>query len=63
MASVYLHIQSAFRKIALAALKQKGCRLTKEEVFAISIHHAIPEAVGDYEEWEFDEDGGIINTL
>ena len=60
MASVFLHIQSAFRKINLAALKQKSCRLTKEEVFAISIHHAISEAIGDYEMWEFDEDGQLI---
>lgn len=60
MASVFLHIQSAFRKINDASLKNKGCRLTKEEVFAISIHHAIPDAIGNYEAWKFDKYDELI---
>lgn len=63
MASVFLHIQSAFTKIYKADLKNKGCRLTKEECHAIGLHHAIPEAIGDYDEWEFDEDGDIITEI
>lgn len=60
MKSAYFYIRSAFRKIDAASIKKKGCKLTKEEVFAISIHHAIPDAVGDYEEWIFDEDGQLL---
>ncbi len=63
MPSVYLHIQAAFTKINNASLKDKGCRLTKEEVQAISLHHAIPEAIGDYDDWEFDEEGNILTEI
>ncbi len=63
MASQYFYIQSAFIKIHEAGLKNKGCKLTKEEVNAINLHHAIPEAIGDYEEWEFDENGYLKEDL
>ena len=60
MKSAFFYIQSAFKKINNASMKNKGCKLTKDEVFAISIHHAIPDAIGDYEEWVFDENGELI---
>ena len=60
MPCVSFYIRSAFQKLDKAALKRKGCKLTKEEVSAISIHHAIPEAVGDYDQWKFDDNNDLI---
>ena len=63
MASAYWYIQSAFTKILNATLKEKGCYLTKEECSAIQSHHAIPDAIGNYEMWEFDENGEIRSDI
>lgn len=54
------YIQSAFRKIDNASLREKGCRLTFDECRAITLHHAIPDAIGDYDQWEFDSNGELI---
>lgn len=56
------YIQSAFRKISMAGLKKKGgCRLTLEECIAISNHCGLHEGIGNYDEWEFDEDGEHVD--
>lgn len=63
MPSVYFYIQSAFRKLAKSQNKNKSCLLTKEEVRAIALHHAIPDAIGDFDAWEFDENGEILTEI
>jgi len=60
MSSIFKHIQSAFRKISNADFKKRGCRLSADEVRAICMHHAIPDAIGDYEKWEFDSNGDLL---
>lgn len=63
MSSLLKHIQSAFRKIEHANIKDKGCRLSSDEVRVISMHHSLPDAIGDYDEWMFDaEDNPIEKT-
>ena len=47
--SIYFYIKSAFEKIQDASIKEKSCRLTFDECRAISNHHAIPDAIGNYE--------------
>ena len=63
MSSIFKHIQTAFQKIARSALKNKGCYLSADEVSAISMHHAIPDAIGDYDEWEFDAEDNLIEKI
>lgn len=62
MSSIFKHIQTAFRKIECANAKEKGCSLSADEVRAISMHHALPDAIGDYDEWKFDAEDNLIET-
>lgn len=62
MSSIFKHIQIIFRKILDTYFKNKGCRLSANKVRVISIHHAIPDAIGDYKEWKFDSNGDLIEN-
>ena len=62
MSSILIHIQTAFRKIERASILGKGCYLSVKEVNAISIHHSIPDAIGDYDSWIFTPDGDLIES-
>ena len=61
--SIYFYLKSAFEKIQNASIEEKSCRLTFDECRAISIHPAIPDAIGNYQAWEFDDEGNILTDM
>jgi len=50
------------RKLDKAACNETGMYLTKKEVSVLSMDSGLYDAMGDYNDWEFDENGEIIES-
>jgi len=50
------------RKLHKAACDDTGMYLTKNEVAVLSIDSGLYDAMGDYDDWEFDKNGQIIES-